>query len=95
MTDNKTQGAGEMAALFRQQRAGVSSALDALVADLARVTAERDAAVRDMTSLATMMRKCGECDTSCCFACKYDSAEECPGCESECCFVWRGPEKEE
>lgn len=46
MTDNKTQGVGEMAALFRRQRAEVDDALDALMADLARVTAERDAAIR-------------------------------------------------
>lgn len=51
MTNNKTPSAGEMAALFRQQRAGVSSALDALMADLVRVTAERDAAVAELLAL--------------------------------------------
>ena len=48
MTNNKTQGADEMAALFRRRMAEVSAAFDRLRADLARVTAERDAAVEEL-----------------------------------------------
>ena len=46
MTNNKTLSAEEMAALFRCKMAEVSGAIDRILADLARVTAERDSTER-------------------------------------------------
>ena len=90
MTNNKTPSADELAALFRRQRAEVDDALDALKADLARVTAERDAAVADLC-LA------GDCDTcymrgqrgySRCSPAVRDDNGTCVG------YRWRGPQRE-
>lgn len=46
MTNNKTPSADELAALFRRKMAEVDDAVVRLQAELARVTAERDAAKR-------------------------------------------------
>ena len=91
MTNNKTPSAREMAALFRRKRAEVSGAIDRLLDDLVRVTAERDAAVKDLC-LA------GDCDTcymrgkrgySRCSPAVHDENGTCVG------YKWRGPQKEE
>ncbi len=67
--------------------------------DLARLTAERDAAVSEMKRIVDAVRE-AHCDETCCFACKYDYdtsitdtgdyACECPGFERDDCFEWRG-----
>lgn len=87
----KTPSAEELAALFRRKMAEIGSAFDRLQADLARVTAERDAAVADLY-LA------GDCDTcymrgqrgySRCSPAVRDESGTCVG------YKWRGPQKEE
>ena len=80
-----------MAALFRRQRTEVDDALDHLRAELARVTAERDEALKDCS---------GYCAT-CAFAedcAKHDNNDAAPpvwyygDCDN---WMWRGPKKEE
>jgi len=60
--------------------------------EVARVTAERNAAVKDMTALAYTIRQRSENDTECCGLCKFDGEawQECPGFETDECFEWRG-----
>ena len=74
--------------------------IDSLTAQLAAVTAERDAAVRCMKIIADTYRE-NVCDDGICGLCEYDAdhgiegyANECPGFESNECFSWRGAGKE-
>lgn len=77
--------------------------LEQLQSDLARVTAERDAAVEDMKCMADVVRE-EYCDETICGLCIYDCdmgitqsgdyANECPGFERNDCFKWRGAGKE-
>jgi hypothetical protein len=78
--------------------------LAAKEAEIARLKAERDAAVEDMKIMALAMRESEDMQESCCFACICDSQNlpencilpygECPGYERNDCFVWRGAEEE-
>lgn len=61
-------------------------AIETLRADLARVTAERDTAVRDL-------KLCAGFGDSLCHFCKTDS-EECSSCISGTRWQWRGPRGE-
>lgn len=73
-----------------------------LRADLARVTAERDAAVADLT-FAVNKYRLFTTDINLCYLCKFnfpssgenEQTYECPGCYGDDCFEWRGPQKED
>lgn len=73
-----------------------------LRAELARVTAERDAAVDDL-AFAVNKYRLFTTDINLCCLCKFDfppagkneQTYECPGCYGDDCFEWRGPRKEE
>ena len=77
-------------------------AIEALRADLARVTAERDAAVADLT-FAVNKYRLFTTDIDLCYLCKFnfpssgenEQTYECPGCYGDDCFEWRGPQKED
>ena len=68
-------------------------------AEIRKLKAERDAAVRDMELIVDAVRETHS-DETCCFACKFDCdtsitdtgdyACECPGFERDDCFEWRG-----
>ncbi len=91
-------------AAMQQEWQDAHDELKCLRADLARVTAERDAAVAEMKRIVDAVRE-EHCDETCCFACKYDCdtsitdtgdyACECPGFERDDCFEWRGVQQEE
>ena len=67
-----------------------------LRADLARVTAERDAAISDLTYIARTY-PVDLCDDLVCQYCKYyqNVNTGCPGWTENDCFEWRGIEKED
>ena len=73
-----------------------------LRAELARVTAERDAAVDDL-AFAVNKYRLFTTDINLCCLCKFDfppagkneQTYECPGCYGDDCFEWRGLRKEE
>lgn len=76
--------------------------INKLRADLARVTAERDAAVDDLT-FAVNKYRLFTTDINLCYLCKFnftssgenEQTYECPGCYGDDCFEWRGPQKED
>ena len=71
-------------------------AIETLCADLARVTAERDAAISDLTYIARTY-PVDLCDDLVCQYCKhYQNVNTgCPGWTENDCFEWRGIEKED
>ena len=83
-----------------QIKAALLDLLAAKDAEIERLTAERDAAIKDMQVMALEMRESEEMPEGCCFACQYDSQNlpdnvilaygECPGYDRDDCFAWRG-----
>ena len=55
---------------------------------------ERDAAVKDLETMARTIRSQKVNDDACCFACEHNCPVEdyCPGWDEEDCFEWRGKE---
>ena len=82
--------------------ADAATAIETLRADLARVTADRDAAVADLT-FAVNKYRLFTTDIDLCYLCKFnfpssgenEQTYECPGCYGDDCFEWRGPQKED
>ena len=67
-----------------------------------QLTAERDAAVADLT-FAVNKYRLFTTDINLCYLCKFnfpssgenEQTYECPGCYGDDCFEWRGPQKED
>ena len=93
---------GDMSECIPQMTADAALAIETLRADLARVTAERDAAVADLT-FAVNKYRLFTTDIDLCYLCKFnfpssgenEQTYECPGCYGDDCFEWRGPQKED
>ena len=72
-----------------------ATAIETLRADLARVTAERDAVISDLTYIARTY-PVDLCDDLVCQYCKhYQNANTgCPGWTENDCFEWRGQKED-
>ena len=81
--------------LYKRGRcADAATAIETLRADLARVTAERDAAIRDLERICR--DDIGPCEMSICELCAYNNGDKCSSPDGKLCdctvfnWKWRG-----